>query len=140
MPLVLLQRPDADLHAVLSTLLPALLSGVPYLLLLLLIRCALLLFYSYVPSLILLQVCLLTLDFPLLSPGFSYLALFTTAAFMQHLILYFWNHYEVIAFISSSRTCIFAIPAAAFCMLWWSGLSKRGIFRCLQRLSGVLVG
>ncbi|CAA7408968.1 unnamed protein product [Spirodela intermedia] len=29
------------------------------------------------------------------SYGFSYLALFTTAAFMQHLILYFWNHYEV---------------------------------------------
>ncbi|XP_038684800.1 membralin-like protein At1g60995 isoform X2 [Tripterygium wilfordii] len=27
--------------------------------------------------------------------GFSYLALSTTAAFMQHLILYFWNHFEV---------------------------------------------
>ncbi|KAI5672172.1 hypothetical protein M9H77_12536 [Catharanthus roseus] len=30
---------------------------------------------------------------PLL-PGFSYLALSTTAAFMQHLILYFWNRFE----------------------------------------------
>ncbi|RDY02822.1 hypothetical protein CR513_13673 [Mucuna pruriens] len=28
-------------------------------------------------------------------PGFSYLALSTTAAFMQHLILYFWNRFEV---------------------------------------------
>ncbi|KAK4783808.1 hypothetical protein SAY86_018176 [Trapa natans] len=28
--------------------------------------------------------------------GFSYLALSTTAAFMQHLILYFWNRFEVI--------------------------------------------
>lgn len=28
--------------------------------------------------------------------GFSYLALMTTAAFMQHLILYFWNRFEVI--------------------------------------------
>lgn len=27
--------------------------------------------------------------------GFSYLALSTTAAFMQHLILYFWNRFEV---------------------------------------------
>lgn len=27
--------------------------------------------------------------------GFSYLALSATAAFMQHLILYFWNHFEV---------------------------------------------
>ncbi|RID79803.1 hypothetical protein BRARA_A02511 [Brassica rapa] len=27
--------------------------------------------------------------------GFSYLALMTTAAFMQHLILYFWNRFEV---------------------------------------------
>jgi prepilin signal peptidase PulO-like enzyme (type II secretory pathway) len=27
--------------------------------------------------------------------GFSYLALLTTAAFMQHLILYFWNHFEI---------------------------------------------
>ncbi|GAV61133.1 Membralin domain-containing protein [Cephalotus follicularis] len=27
--------------------------------------------------------------------GFSYLALTTTAAFMQHLILYFWNRFEV---------------------------------------------
>ncbi|XP_044489350.1 membralin-like protein At1g60995 [Mangifera indica] len=27
--------------------------------------------------------------------GFSYLALATTAAFMQHLILYFWNRFEV---------------------------------------------
>lgn len=31
-----------------------------------------------------------------LLPGFSYLALSTTAAFMQHLILYFWNRFEVI--------------------------------------------
>lgn len=30
-------------------------------------------------------------------PGFSYLALGTAAAFMQHLILYFWNHFEVIS-------------------------------------------
>ena len=30
-----------------------------------------------------------------LSTGFSYLALMTTAAFMQHLILYFWNRFEV---------------------------------------------
>lgn len=30
-----------------------------------------------------------------LSLGFSYLALSTTAAFMQHLILYFWNRFEV---------------------------------------------
>ncbi|XP_052186267.1 membralin-like protein At1g60995 [Diospyros lotus] len=29
------------------------------------------------------------------SYGFSYLALSTTAAFMQHLILYFWNRFEV---------------------------------------------
>ncbi|KAK9065127.1 hypothetical protein SSX86_016510 [Deinandra increscens subsp. villosa] len=29
------------------------------------------------------------------SHGFSYLALSTTAAFMQHLILYFWNRFEV---------------------------------------------
>lgn len=28
-------------------------------------------------------------------PGFSYLALSATAAFMQHLILYFWNRFEV---------------------------------------------
>eukprot|EP00250_Pteridium_aquilinum_P018409 c24075_g1_i2 orf=1034-2743(-) len=27
--------------------------------------------------------------------GFSYLAFSTTAAFMQHLVLYFWNHFEV---------------------------------------------
>uniref|UniRef100_A0A1D1XLX2 Membralin n=1 Tax=Anthurium amnicola TaxID=1678845 RepID=A0A1D1XLX2_9ARAE len=27
--------------------------------------------------------------------GFSYLAFSTTAAFMQHLIIFFWNHYEV---------------------------------------------
>lgn len=31
----------------------------------------------------------------LVSAGFSYLALSTTAAFMQHLILYFWNRFEV---------------------------------------------
>ncbi|KAB1207048.1 Membralin [Morella rubra] len=30
-----------------------------------------------------------------LFPGFSYLALSTAAAFMQHLILYFWNRFEV---------------------------------------------
>ncbi|CAH2047836.1 unnamed protein product [Thlaspi arvense] len=30
-----------------------------------------------------------------LSTGFSYLALMTTAAFMHHLILYFWNRFEV---------------------------------------------
>lgn len=28
-------------------------------------------------------------------PGFSYLAFSATAAFMQHLILYFWNRFEV---------------------------------------------
>lgn len=27
--------------------------------------------------------------------GFSYLALSTSAAFMQHLVLYFWNRFEV---------------------------------------------
>jgi hypothetical protein len=32
-------------------------------------------------------------------PGFSYLALSTTAAFMQHLILYFWNRFEVMIVI-----------------------------------------
>ncbi|XP_059624507.1 membralin-like protein At1g60995 isoform X2 [Cornus florida] len=31
--------------------------------------------------------------------GFSYLALSTTAAFMQHLILYFWNRFEVPALL-----------------------------------------
>ncbi|KAI3825367.1 hypothetical protein L1987_06850 [Smallanthus sonchifolius] len=38
--------------------------------------------------------------------GFSYLALSTTAAFMQHLILYFWNRFEVPAlqrFIQNRR-------------------------------------
>ncbi|KAK6945654.1 hypothetical protein RJ641_013198, partial [Dillenia turbinata] len=29
--------------------------------------------------------------------GFTYLALSTTAAFMQHLIVYFWNRFEVLA-------------------------------------------
>ncbi|XP_031379263.1 membralin-like protein At1g60995 isoform X2 [Punica granatum] len=39
--------------------------------------------------------------------GFSYLALSTTAAFMQHLILYFWNRFEVPAlqrFMQNRRT------------------------------------
>ncbi|CAN8245057.1 unnamed protein product [Cochlearia groenlandica] len=39
--------------------------------------------------------------------GFSYLALMTTAAFMQHLILYFWNRFEVPAlqrFLQSSQS------------------------------------
>ncbi|KAJ4717195.1 putative Membralin [Melia azedarach] len=39
--------------------------------------------------------------------GFSYLALGTAAAFMQHLILYFWNHFEVPAlqrFIQNRRS------------------------------------
>lgn len=31
----------------------------------------------------------------ILLPGFSYLAFSATAAFMQHLILYFWNRFEV---------------------------------------------
>eukprot|EP00262_Sarcandra_glabra_P009605 TRINITY_DN2403_c0_g1_i3.p1 TRINITY_DN2403_c0_g1~~TRINITY_DN2403_c0_g1_i3.p1 ORF type:complete len:221 (+),score=17.36 TRINITY_DN2403_c0_g1_i3:65-664(+) len=33
------------------------------------------------------------------SPGFSYLAFSTTAAFMQHLILCFWNRFEVPALL-----------------------------------------
>ncbi|KAH9685623.1 Membralin-like protein [Citrus sinensis] len=39
--------------------------------------------------------------------GFSYMALGTAAAFVQHLILYFWNHFEVPAlqrFIQNRRT------------------------------------
>ncbi|KAL3522881.1 hypothetical protein ACH5RR_015715, partial [Cinchona calisaya] len=39
--------------------------------------------------------------------GFSYLALSTTAAFMQHLILYFWNRFEVPAlqrFVQNRRS------------------------------------
>ncbi|CDP12573.1 unnamed protein product [Coffea canephora] len=39
--------------------------------------------------------------------GFSYLALSTTAAFMQHLILYFWNRFEVPAlqrFVQNQRS------------------------------------
>jgi hypothetical protein len=35
----------------------------------------------------------------IISPGFSYLALSTAAAFMQHLILYFWNHFEVMIIV-----------------------------------------
>jgi hypothetical protein len=41
--------------------------------------------------------------------GFSYLALSTTAAFMQHLILYFWNRFEVPAlqrYMQNRRTHI----------------------------------
>ncbi|MQL97298.1 hypothetical protein Taro_029986 [Colocasia esculenta] len=35
--------------------------------------------------------------------GFSYLAFLTTAAFMQHLIIYFWRHYEIFSlFVSQS--------------------------------------
>ncbi|MCO5563842.1 hypothetical protein L7F22_017491 [Adiantum nelumboides] len=36
--------------------------------------------------------------------GFSYLAFSTTAAFMQHLVLYFWNHFEVPALQRFLRT------------------------------------
>lgn len=32
---------------------------------------------------------------PLLESGFSYLAFSATAAFMQHLVMYFWNRFEV---------------------------------------------
>lgn len=38
--------------------------------------------------------------------GFSYLALSTTAAFMQHLILYFWNRFEV-TFFFMCCSCLF---------------------------------
>ncbi|KAH7679164.1 Membralin protein [Dioscorea alata] len=38
------------------------------------------------------------------SYGFSYLAFSTTAAFMQHLILYFWNRFEVPALQRYTRT------------------------------------
>ncbi|KAJ1419976.1 Membralin [Sesbania bispinosa] len=34
--------------------------------------------------------------------GFSYLALSTTAAFMQHLILYFWNRFEELVLLSDN--------------------------------------
>ncbi|KAH7440443.1 hypothetical protein KP509_04G107300 [Ceratopteris richardii] len=36
--------------------------------------------------------------------GFSYLAFSATAAFMQHLVLYFWNHFEVPALQMFLRT------------------------------------
>ncbi|XP_023552859.1 uncharacterized protein LOC111810384 [Cucurbita pepo subsp. pepo] len=45
--------------------------------------------------------------------GFSYLALSTTAAFMQHLILYFWNRFEVPAlqrFMQNRRSQIHQHP------------------------------
>jgi len=41
--------------------------------------------------------------------GFSYLALSTTAAFMQHLILYFWNRFEV-----TSDDCLITNPDIFF--------------------------
>lgn len=39
--------------------------------------------------------------------GFSYLAFSTTAAFMQHLVLYFWNHFEVPALQRFLRSRVF---------------------------------
>lgn len=61
-------------------------------------------FFSYTygmsQSLLVLKFITLTLSFAcnhavVSLSGFSYLALSTTAAFMQHLILYFWNRFEV---------------------------------------------
>lgn len=42
--------------------------------------------------------------------GFSYLAFSTTAAFMQHLVLYFWNHFEVPALQRFLRARMFQQP------------------------------
>lgn len=41
------------------------------------------------------QVTIFLLQAIVLHAGFSYLALSTSAAFMQHLVLYFWNRFEV---------------------------------------------
>lgn len=48
--------------------------------------------------------------------GFSYLALSTTAAFMQHLILYFWNRFEVTYcfLLSVAAVVFFSFCAADF--------------------------
>lgn len=47
--------------------------------------------------------------------GFSYLAFSTTAAFMQHLVLYFWNHFEVPALHWFLRTrMLFQQPGVQF--------------------------
>ncbi|KAK8954374.1 hypothetical protein KSP39_PZI002941 [Platanthera zijinensis] len=71
--------PDINLDAVFPPIFLALFSGVPYLLLL---------------------ICL----WYVLLDCFSYLAFSATAAFMQHLILYFWNRFEVPALQRFMRT------------------------------------
>jgi hypothetical protein len=56
-------------------------------------------------------------------PGFSYLALSTTAAFMQHLILYFWNRFEVMIVISLLIAQYF-FPLGFF-FLFFAGVGSR---------------
>ncbi|KAL4373075.1 hypothetical protein AHAS_Ahas05G0045500 [Arachis hypogaea] len=50
---------------------------------------------KFFPRFFLLYFLVFHIYFFFYSYGFSYLALSTTAAFMQHLILYFWNRFEV---------------------------------------------
>ncbi|XP_070006271.1 membralin-like protein At1g60995 isoform X2 [Nicotiana sylvestris] len=50
---------------------------------------------KYFPRFFLLYFLVFHIYFFSYTYGFSYLALSTTAAFMQHLILYFWNRFEV---------------------------------------------
>ncbi|WMV24732.1 hypothetical protein MTR67_018117, partial [Solanum verrucosum] len=62
---------------------------------------------KYFPRFFLLYFLVFHIYFFSYSYGFSYLALSTTAAFMQHLILYFWNRFEVPAlqrFMQSRRS------------------------------------
>ncbi|XP_055835167.1 membralin-like protein At1g60995 isoform X2 [Solanum dulcamara] len=62
---------------------------------------------KYFPRFFLLYFLVFHIYFFSYSYGFCYLALSTTAAFMQHLILYFWNRFEVPAlqrFMQSRRS------------------------------------
>lgn len=62
---------------------------------------------KYFPRFFLLYFLVFHIYFFSYSYGFSYLALSTTAAFMQHLILYFWNRFEIPAlqrFMQSRRS------------------------------------
>lgn len=54
----------------------------------------------------------------IISPGFSYLALSTAAAFMQHLILYFWNRFEVMIIVYAKFFFLF-FPSPLNTFMHW---------------------